>query len=235
MNTATHAYTSASIDQSRERLILDNLVYVRKILSTLTVGLSSGYDRENLEQAGMVGLIKAADGFDPKRGISFRTFSFPRIRGAIVDEMRKNSPIPQQMQVDIGRLKRAQQAIEGPASPELLASTTGMTINRIQQVLEAMRFSSPESWDDLFSNIHNSWKKAEDQPDAAMQNRELKKVIADCIEELPKRERLVLTLYYTEDLTLAEIGRVADISEATASRALASATFRLQELVGAKL
>lgn len=235
MNTATHAYTSAAMDQSRERLILDNLVYVRKILSTLTVDLPAGFDRENLEQAGMVGLIESANKFDANLGVSFRTFSYRRIRGAIVDEMRKNSPLPQEMLDDIGSVKRAYEKIAGPVSPELLAAETRMSLQRVQQVLEAIRFSKPENWNDLFCNIHESWKKPEDQPEAALENRELEKLLADNIQRLPERERLVLTLYYNEDLTLAEIGRVAGISESQASRNLATATFRLKELVGATL
>ena len=107
MDSATHAYTKVSLEQLREQLILDNLIYVRKILSTLTVGLPPHYDKENLEQAGIVGLVETARTFDPNRGVAFRTYCYPRIRGAIVDEMRKNSPVPQQMLALISQVKAA--------------------------------------------------------------------------------------------------------------------------------
>lgn len=233
MNSATQAYTKASLEQLREQLILDNLIYVRKILSTLTVGLPPHYDKENLEQAGIVGLVETAKSFDPNRGVAFRTYCYPRIRGAIVDEMRKNSPVPQQMLSFISQVKSAYENLESPVTPEMLARETGLSVEKVQQVLEAMRFTKPQKWNDLFCNVHSGWRSGESSPEAQMENNELKKIIADCIERLPKRERLVLTLYYTEDLTLAEIGKVIGISESRVSRNLASAKFRLKELVEA--
>ena len=235
MNAATHAYKNASLEQLREQLILDNLVYVRKILSTLTVGLPSNYDKENLEQAGIVGLVETAKTFDPKRGVAFRTYCYPRIRGAIVDEMRKNSPLPQQILGYISQVKSAYERLESPVTPEDLAAETGLTVEKVHQVLEAMRFSRPQKWNDLFCNVHSGWKSGEASPDAELETRELKLLIADCIERLPERERLVLTLYFTEDLTLAEIGKVIGISESRTSRNLAAAKFRLKELVQASM
>lgn len=235
MNSATQAYKKASLEQLQEKLILDNLVYVRKILSTLTVGLPPHYDKENLEQAGIVGLVETAKSYDPSRGVAFRTYCYPRIRGAIVDEMRKNSPLPQQMLAYISQIKAAYESLDSPVSPEMLAQETGLPIEKVQQILEAMRFTKPQKWNDLFCTVHSGWRSNECTPDAQLENRELKKIMADCIERLPERERLVLTLYYTEDLTLAEIGRVVGISESRASRNLASAKFRLKELVQAFL
>lgn len=235
MDSAAQAYKKASIEQLRERLILDNLVYVRKILSTLTVGLPPNYDKENLEQAGIVGLVETAKSFDPSRGVSFRTYCYPRIKGAIVDEMRKNSPVPQLMLGLISEVKSAYERLESPASPEDLARETGMPVERIHKVLEAMRFSKPQNWNDLFCNVHSGWRSNESSPDHEMETQELKVVMADCIEKLPDRERLVLTLYFSEDLTLGEIGKVIGISESRASRNLAAAKFRLKELVQASL
>ncbi len=230
-NSATQTYLNTSIEQLREQLILDNLVYVRKILSTLTANLPLHYDRDNLEQAGMVGLVETARSFDPSRGVTFRTYCYPRIRGAIVDEMRKNSPIPQQMMAHINTVKAAYERLEHPVSPEDLAAKTGLSEDKVQQVLEAMRFLKPEKWNDLFCNIHSGWRDGDDDADSKIETDELKEIMANCIERLPERERLVLTLYYTEDLTLLEIGEVIGVSESRVSRNLASAKFRLKELV----
>jgi RNA polymerase sigma factor for flagellar operon FliA len=235
MDSATRAYKQTSIDQLREQLILDNLVYVRKILSTLTVGLPPNYDKENLEQAGIVGLVETARSFDPGRGVAFRTYCYPRIRGAIVDEMRKNSPVPQQMLSYISQVKSAYERLGSPVTPEMLAKETGLDVEKIQQVLEAMRFTKPQKWNDLFCNVHSGWRSGEESPDQELENNELKRIVADSIEKLPERERLVLTLYFVEDLTLMEIGKVIGISESRASRNLASAKFRLKELVQASL
>ena len=155
MDSATKAYKKASIEQLREQLILDNVDYVRKILSTLTVGLPENYDKENLEQAGIVGLVETANSFDPGRGVSFRTYCYPRIRGAIVDEMRKNSPVPQQMLAYFKQVKDAYESLEAPVTPEDLARETGLSVEKISQVLEAMRFSKPQNWNDLYCNVHS--------------------------------------------------------------------------------
>ena len=235
MDTATRAYQQAAGEQTRERLILDNVDYVRKILSTLTVGLPPHCDKENLEQAGIVGLVETANSFDPTRGVAFRTYAYPRIRGAIVDEMRKNSPVPQQMLDYISQVKHAYDKLDAPVTPEMLADYTGIKLSKIKQVLEAMRFLKPQNWNDLFCTVHTSWKKNSDTPGSGLEEEELQSVIADCIEQLPERERLVLTLYFTEDLTLLEIGKVIGISESRASRNLASAKFRLKEMVNARL
>jgi RNA polymerase sigma factor for flagellar operon FliA len=235
MDQAIQTYQKASTEQLRDQLILDNVDYVRKILSTITVGLPSHYDRENLEQAGIVALVETANSYDLSRGVPFRTYCFPRIRGAIVDEMRKNSPVPQKMIDQIRQVKAAYETLPPPVTPEDLAVETGLGIEKILQVLEAMRFSKPQNWNDLYCNIHSGWRDGEEQPGFVMENRELKTLLADCIEKLPDRERLVLVMYFTEDLTLAEIGSVIGISESRVSRVLAAAKFRLKELVGASL
>lgn len=235
METASEAYRQASTQLDREQLILDNLLYVRKILSTLTAGLPPHYDRENLEQAGMVGLVETANTFDPSRGVAFRTYAYPRIRGAIVDEMRKNSPVPQQMLEVISKIKSAYEKLQSPVTPEMLADETGLPLNKVNQGLEAMRFIKPQEWNDLFCTIHASWRDRADTPDSQLEKSEIRRVVANCIERLPDQERLVLTLYFAEDLNLAEIGEVIDLSESRVSRILASAKFRLKEMVHAEL
>ncbi|MEQ1904038.1 MAG: sigma-70 family RNA polymerase sigma factor [Pirellulaceae bacterium] len=230
IETATRAYQQLSATKNPDQLILDNIDYVRKILSTLTVGLPEYCDKESLEQAGMVGLIETAKSFDPTRGVQFRTYAFPRIRGAIIDEMRKNSMIPQKTMELIADVKKAYETLEGPVTPEMLAKKLSMPLERVLEVLEAMRFMQPQSWSDLQCHIHSSWKDNPDAPEAELEAAELKTLLANCIEKLPERERLVLTLYYTEDLTLAEIGEVIGITESRVSRILASAKFRLKEI-----
>ena len=233
MDQAIQTYKKASSEQIRDQLILDNVDYVRKILSTITAGLPKHYDRENLEQAGIVALVETANTFDASRGVSFRTYCFPRIRGAIIDEMRKNSPVPQKMLEHIKQVKAAYEKLPPPVTPEDLADETGLGVEKISQVLEAMRFSKPQNWNDLYCTIHPGWQEGEEQPGHRLERNELKTLLADCIEKLPERERLILVMYFTEDLTLAEIGSVIGISESRVSRVLAAAKFRLKEMAGA--
>lgn len=235
MKSATHAYKQAAPDRCVDQLIVDTMDYVRKIVSTLTVGLPDNLDRENLEQSAFVALVECARSYESNRGTSFRTYCYPRIRGAVIDELRRNSPLPQKMLKNIREVKTAYERLPGPVSPEDLADETNMSLEKIHKVLEAMRFVQPEPWNDLHCNIHENWRTGEDGPEFEAQQRELKRVMADCIERLPDRERLVLSLYYDEDLTLAEIGRMIDRSESRISIVLAAATFRLKELVQASM
>jgi RNA polymerase sigma factor for flagellar operon FliA len=223
-------YRKASRQQELERLILDHLSYVRKILSTMTASLPSHVDREGLESAGVVGLVEAANNYDPTRGVAFKTYAFTRIRGAILDELRKTSPVSQQMQEQIGKLRDAHERLQPPVSPEDLAAATGMSLETVQRCLEAMRFITPQNWSDLYSTIHGSWRHQGDSPDASLDRAETQQILQRCIQKLPERERLVLTLYFLEDATLAEIGAALNLSESFVSRLLAAAKFRLKEL-----
>ena len=231
MNSATAQYEKASELIDREKLILEHVDYVRKIFASMAVNVHDDDQRENLYSAGVVGLVQAANAYDPSRGASFRTFSFPRIRGAIVDELRKISPVSQEVLKQIGQINKAYQRLDPPVTPELLAEYTGLSLDRVLTCLEAMRFLKPQDWSDFHCTIHSSWSSSEGSPEREAERTEMKSILADGIETLPENERITLTLYFTEELTLAEIGEVIGLSESRVSRLLASAKFRLKEFV----
>jgi RNA polymerase sigma factor for flagellar operon FliA len=215
--------------QSRDQLILDNVDYVARILSTLAFKASSEDARDNLHSAGVLGLVEAANCFDPTHGVAFRTFAYRRIYGAIVDELRKQSPVSQAVLKQVGLVKKAYERLEPPVTPERLARETDLTLDQVVTCLEAMRFIKPDDWNDLNDIAHGSWRSSVESPEYLIESNELKESVAKAIEDLPERERLVITLYYTEELNLAEIGSVLDLSDSRVSRVLASARFRLQE------
>lgn len=233
MNLATKTYRRTAQTVDREQLILDNIDYVGRILSTMTIAVQSQDERENLHSAGIVGLVEAANKFDPTEKTSFRTFAYRRIQGSIIDELRKLSPVSQQILQQIGQLKKAYEKLRPPATPEKLASETGLELSQVVNCLEAMRFMKPDEWNDFSSTPHQSWLSENDASDDE-EIQEMKMRLANGIEQLPERERLVLTLYYSEELKLKEIGEVLDISESRASRVLAAAKFRLKEIVRAE-
>ena len=224
-----------SAETSRDQLILENIDFVGRILSTMTFFVSSEEARENLHSAGVLGLVEAANKFDRHQGVAFRTYAYPRIRGAIVDELRKQSPVSQAVLKQIGLVQNAYDSMEPPATPEKLATKTGLSLDEVVTCLEAMRFVKPDHWNDLSDIIHGSWRQSIDSPEYEAECNELKTLLADSIENLPERERLVLTLYYTEELNLAEIGQVLDLSESRVSRILAATKFRLQESIRCKI
>lgn len=232
-SAAAQKWMEANREKLRERLILDHLVYVRRILGKLVAGLPGHVDRDGLESAGVVGLVEAANAWDPTRGVPFKTFSFPRIRGAILDELRRNSPLSQQMLQQVALVRAAWEQLEPPAMPEDLARVSGLSLEQVERALEAMRFTTPQDWNDLYCTVHSTWRQEDNDPTARIEQQEAREVLARCILKLPERERLVITMYYADGLRLAEIGDVLGISESYASRLLAAAEFRLKELVRA--
>jgi len=234
VNSATTHYRVANETVDREQLILEHVDYARKIFGSLAIDVRDEDQRENLYSAGIVGLIQAANAYDPSRGVAFRTFSYPRIRGAILDELRKNAEVSQQMLQQIKQINQVYAVLEPPVTPETLAVETGLTVEQVFASLEAMRFLKPKEWIELNCTVHSSWNHQNDAPEHSLERAEMKEILTLGIEQLPDKERLVLTLYYTEELTLEEIGKAIDLSASRVSRLLASARFRLQEFVRAR-
>jgi len=224
--TASATYRDASLQQRRDELVLENLEFVRHVLGKLAVNLPSSVDIDNLESAGILGLVEASQHFDAERGVAFRTFAYPRVRGAIIDELRRNCPLPQQVLQHVALVRKACESLEPPVTPEQIAVHSGLSVDQVDTCLEAIRLTRPTEWDDsLFQ--HGTQRTFQPSTSASVELEETKQVLADCIEQLPHQERIVITLYYLEDLRLKEIGKVLNLSESRISRVLAKAEFRL--------
>lgn len=229
-NTAKQVYRDASIEEQRQTLVVDNLPYVKHILGRLVGRLPSNVDVENLESAGVLGLVEASHQFDPSFGVSFRTFAYRRVWGAIIDELRRNSPLPQKLMNQITLVRSAQEKLEPPVTAERLAQECGLSLDEVEACLNAMRLSSPSPLSEQALSVLCDPRV--DSVGHEMELREAKKAIADCIETLPEQQRLVLTLYYTEELRLKEIGRVMNLSESRISRILSKAETQIKHIVG---
>ena len=234
MKTASEVYKRVSCELMRDELIVHHLEFVRHILAKLVASLPDGVDTENLESAGILGLVEAAQQYDPSRAAAFRTFSYPRIRGAIIDELRRNCPLPQRMLQMIAKVRKATEALESPVTPEDIARLTSLSARQVEDCLAAIRLTRLGVWDEVAPGTHVRRDQAEDRPDSQLEHEESKRVLAECIQQLPENERVVVTMYYLDDLRLKEIGKVIGRSEARVSRILAKAEFRLKELVRAK-
>src|SRR5687767_14596293 len=127
MEAGVRTYRDVATREQRERLILEHLEFVRHILGKLAARLPPGVDRQNLEAAGVLGLVEAARHYDPSRGAGFRTYAYPRIRGAILDELRRNCPLPQRMLRRIAKVRKAQLRLDPPATSEAVAHFTGLS------------------------------------------------------------------------------------------------------------
>lgn len=218
-----------TVDQTaRDELVVNHLWLVRHIMGKVAARLPSGVDVDNLESAGMLGLVEAAGRFDTDRGVDFKSFATQRIRGAIFDEARRNCPLPQDVMQRVTQVTKAQERFSGHATVEQLVAETGLSQDEVLDALIAIPLIRPGPLEHVEFDPSD---RSSDSPDAAIELEEQKQLLADGIVALPERERLVVSLYYRDDLRLKEIGEVLDLSESRVSRILASAHNRLREYV----
>lgn len=227
MRSAVKAYQQTRRDQ----LILENLEFVQHAIHKLLARLPEGVDLENLQQAGVYGLIEAAEHFDPSQGTRFRSFAWPRITGAVIDELRRNSPLPQEMHRKIGLVQSALERLPAPVGVDAIAEHTGLTQDQVEAALEARRLSAGTPFDEeMIPGVDSS----PEEPDAVALRNEKKELLARGIQALPEQQRIVLTMYYLDDLRLKEIGAVISLSESRVSRILSKAELALREYIRSK-
>jgi RNA polymerase sigma factor for flagellar operon FliA len=230
----TQAYTHLAERTRRDELIEAHLGLVRHVVGKLLAQLPPGVDVENLESAGTLGLVEAANKFDPDRGIKFETYAYTRIRGAVLDELRRNCPLPQHVLERVARVRKAYAGLPPGASVDELAAASGLSRDEVADCLAAMRLTRMLSWDGPGDPLDARVTDRQQPPDALAELAEQKELLAEALQALPERERLVVTLYFMEDLRLKEIGRVLGLSESRVSRLLSGALFELGEYIRAR-
>jgi RNA polymerase sigma factor for flagellar operon FliA len=220
---------NVTVTQSaRDELILNHLWLVRHLVGKLAARLSPGVEVEDLESAGLLGLVEAAQRFDPNRGVEFKTFAALRIHGEIIDEDRRNSPLPQELFQHVKLVSKAQEQLSPPITIEALSAATGLTTDQVLDALTAILRTQAKSLHSTADEL--SWITA-DISATELELDEERKLLADAIVSLPERNRLIFTLYYKEDLRLKEIGEILGLSESHVSRLLTAAHFQLREYV----
>ncbi|VTT97907.1 rna sigma 28 : RNA polymerase sigma factor for flagellar operon FliA OS=uncultured planctomycete GN=HGMM_F11F07C13 PE=4 SV=1: Sigma70_r2: Sigma70_r4 [Gemmataceae bacterium] len=235
MTNRIHAYQQQADRRRRDELILGHLPLVKHVIGRLIGELPAGVDVENLEAAGVLGLVESATKFDPTRNAKFQTFAYLRIRGAVVDELRRNSPLPQHVHVRVAAIRRAHRTLPAPVTVEALAEATGLTPDEVSDTLAAERFAKTTSWEQVAEPGGLEPASTAGSPHDDIERWEATKQLADAIEALPENERLVVTLYYREDLRLKEISEVLKLSISRISRILTKATFELGEALRSRL
>ena len=224
-------YEQTVSQHTRDELITEHLWLVRHLAGRMIAQLPPGVDADNLESAGVLGLVEAASRFDLERGSSFKSYAGIRIRGAMLDELRRNCPLPQELLQQVAIVHKAQQILEPPIKLDDLVEATGLARERIVDCLAAIPLTQMHSIEQM-GNV--GFSSPPESPDSGLQYEDQKRVLADAIASLPKRERLVVTLYYMQDLRLKEIGHVLKLSESRVSRLLTGAQFQLRQLVLAR-
>jgi RNA polymerase sigma factor FliA len=235
MGQPINEYQRTAEQDRRDRLVLEHLPLVKHVIGRLIGDLPPGVDRENLESSGVLGLVEAAAKFDPTRAVQFKTFAFRRIRGAVLDELRRNSPFPQQVLERIAAVRRACRDLPAPITVADLTRETGLTEDVVSDTLAAMRLSRMISWDEAAQSEGFNAAAAAEEPEAEMERQEQLDMLAAGIDSLTQRQQLLLTLYYRDDLRLKEISVMVGLSESRISRLLAAALFELREYLRARL
>lgn len=219
----------------------DYLPLVKQVVGRMQIKLPSYLDQEDLLSYGIFGLLEALEKYEPERGIKFETYAIPRIRGAVLDAIRKANWVPrsiwEQLKAYTKALEKLEQQQGGEVSPEQVAAEMGISQEELNQLLAQASTLAMESLENFLLTKDESsitlgdTVADENSPDplGLVEEQELKEALAKGIERLNEKDRLVLTLYYYEELTFKEIGRVLDISESRVCQLHARALLRLRE------
>jgi RNA polymerase sigma factor FliA len=234
-------YKQHGTREARERLILHYAPLVKFVAGRVAAGLPQNIEQSDLVSYGIFGLIDAIDKFDPARGYKFETYAISRIKGAIIDELRSIDWVPRSVRAKARAIERAYSKLENELrrSPEdrEVAAELGMSEEELAGILSQISFVGIVALDELLSasadrsggaTVGDTIADRTNNPVEAFESEEMRHVLADAINRMPDRERLVLTLYYYEGLTLAEIGAVLGVTESRVCQIHTKAIFQLR-------
>jgi len=239
---ATAQTTLKSIDKNgasyRDQLITEYLPYVKRIVHRIAVHLPSTIDIDDLMNVGVIGLIQAVDRYDPSRDNKFMTYAVFRIKGAVLSELRSRDFLSRSNRRKIRDLETAclklEQKLGREVDDEEVAKDLGIGVEQVYKTkqmssisfisFEELGFSSRDEKEKLLSYLVDN----DDDALTLTRLKELKEAVARAIEQLPEKEKLVISLYYLEELTMKEAGKVLNITESRVSQIHSQAILRLR-------
>jgi len=228
--------TAASPVEEKQRLVEKYTPLVKVIALQIYKGLPSYILLDDLMQDGMLGLLDVIDRFDPTKGVQFKTYAAYRIKGAILDGLREMDWMPRLYRRELRRIEKVQQELERknkrPASDEEIAEAIGLSLEKYYKLLEKTYFAliSIEGEEELF--LKDTLSDDGQNPFLSLSSKEDIKQLTKAIARLPKRERLVIELYYYKGLKLEEIGRIiGGLTESRASQIYIKAILKLRKLL----
>lgn len=225
--------------ESKQKRFEESLLLVKYVVGRIAVELPASLDRDDLCAFGAIGLWRAIQTYDATRGVAFSTHAYIHIRGAILDELRRLDFLPRTRRDKLKEVSAVRAALEQklgrPATIEELTEATALPAEELDEILLSEHTSQVLSIDDSApddAGIGALLRSSADQDPCVIAERsELKQQLAAAIQQLPKAERQVVTLYYAENLLLKEIGEVLGFSESRASQIHARALDRLRSFM----
>lgn len=240
MERVWKAYYKTKDPKLKEKLILEYAPLVKYVAGRLIVHIGQHVEFEDLISYGIFGLIDAIDKFDFDKGVKFETYASLRVRGAIIDNIRKLDWVPRTLRQKNKQLEQAYSELEldlgREPTEEDLASKLNLPLAEVQELLKKTSVVSLISLDDYLDQNHevsfSGHSSQSETPESHYEKQELKQILADAIDKLSEKEKKVITLYYFEDLTLKEISNVMGVSESRISQIHSKAVLRLQTKLG---
>ena len=235
------AYKQTADPAAREELILNYSPLVKYVAGRLSSNLPQTVETADLISYGIFGLIDAIEKYEPERGIKFETYAIARIKGAIIDELRAMDWVPRSVRARAREIEAAYIALENrlkrvPEDKEV-AEEMGVSQKDLQNILTKLSYASVVSFEELWSAgerderssvIGSIQDETAEDPVSAFESEEIKDILAEAIERLPEREKIVIALYYYEGLTLKEIGEVLGVTESRVSQLHTKSVLRLR-------
>jgi RNA polymerase sigma factor FliA len=237
-------YQRSGCPETRARLLKKYLPLVRNVAGRMAIGFPRSVELSDLINTGVIGLVEAFGNFDPDRGVKFETYAVPRIRGAILDELRALDWVPRSTRARSREIERAVVALENdhcryPTTREV-AKKLGYTINELLAAMGDVSNSTLLSLDETVYREEDNHQvpRIETVKDKSkvgalgeLEKLELRSFLATAMDKLTEQEKLVIALYYFEELTLKEIGEVMSISESRVSQIHTKAVIKLRGMI----
>jgi RNA polymerase sigma factor for flagellar operon FliA len=227
--------------ENRDQVIREYAPMIKYVASRIALRLPRHIELDDLISVGVLGLMDAIEKYDPTRGAKFKTYAEFRVRGAILDELRSLDWVPRSVRQKASNLDSVVQKIQArlgrPPEDEEIAQELGVSMDEFYETLQESQSSPILSLEDLGISKETGEQKSlldclagksDSDPQTHLRLNELKEIIAKAIDTLPEKERLMVSLYYYEELTMKEIGEVLGITESRVSQIHSKAVMRLR-------
>lgn len=230
VNSIWAEYRETRRAETRERLIEHYLPLVKLVAGRIAIGLPQHVDKDDLISNGFFGLLEAIERYDLSRGVKFETYAVARIRGAMLDSLRAQDWIPSTVRQKARQYEHTLAELEHrlgrSAADDEIAGAMGVSVTQLHNLINTLNGCTLVPLEDYIRTESPSGNAP--NPSQFIEDEEVKATLAKAIDRLTEKERLVVTLYYYEGLTLKEISLILKLTEARISQLHTKAIFRLR-------